>query len=128
MHFLHGCLYIYPIESSVLLAIILHSFSDMFLSLIDSKLILASYRLIFGDELVSILFFICSQGILAGSAGSDSDDHVFTIVDDMNNNGLFHESSEGLLAADEEGERSVASVEEQLRKEMTVYEVCSVSL
>lgn len=28
------------------------------------------------------------------------------------------------LAADEDGERSVASVEDQLRKEMTVYEVC----
>ena len=27
------------------------------------------------------------------------------------------------LVADEEGERSVASVEDQLRKEMTVYEV-----
>lgn len=30
---------------------------------------------------------------------------------------------EGVLAMDEECERSVASVEEQLRKEMTVYEV-----
>lgn len=28
------------------------------------------------------------------------------------------------LAADEDGDRSVATVEDQLRKEMTVYEVC----
>ena len=28
------------------------------------------------------------------------------------------------LVGDEEGDRSVASVEDQLRKEMTVYEVC----
>nr|XP_029118458.1 anaphase-promoting complex subunit 2 isoform X2 [Elaeis guineensis] len=74
------------------------------------------------DTLNRRINFWISKGILAGSAGSDSNDHVFTIVDDMNTNGLIHESSEGLLAADEEGERSVASVEEQLRKEMTVYE------
>lgn len=41
---------------------------------------------------------------------------------DSNQNGLASGSCEG-LAADEEGERSVASVEEQLRKEMTIYEV-----
>lgn len=32
-------------------------------------------------------------------------------------------SSEDLVAGDEEGERSVVSAEDQLRKEMTVYEV-----
>lgn len=42
---------------------------------------------------------------------------------DANKNGLTSGSCEGLLAADEEGERSVASVEEQLRREMTIYEV-----
>ena len=30
------------------------------------------------------------------------------------------------LVADDDAERSVASVEDQLRKEMTVYEVCFV--
>lgn len=37
--------------------------------------------------------------------------------------GVGSGSSEELLAGDEDGERSVASVEDQLRKEMTVYEV-----
>ena len=37
-------------------------------------------------------------------------------------------SCEEILAGDEEGERSIASVEDQLRKEMTVYEVCDVNL
>lgn len=32
---------------------------------------------------------------------------------------------EDLIVGDEEGESSVASVEDQLRKEMTVYEVCN---
>ena len=32
------------------------------------------------------------------------------------------------LPGDEEGDRSVASVEDQLRKEMTVYEVCDMLL
>lgn len=44
-------------------------------------------------------------------------------MSDANRNGLTTGSCEGLLAADEEGERSVASYEEQLRKEMTIYEV-----
>ena len=30
------------------------------------------------------------------------------------------------MMADDDAERSVASVEDQLRKEMTVYEVCSL--
>lgn len=58
--------------------------------------------------------------------GKESDDHVFTIVDEMadtNRNGANSGSCEELLVADEEGERSVASVEEQLLKEMTIYEV-----
>jgi hypothetical protein len=32
-------------------------------------------------------------------------------------------SSEDLVAGDEDGERSVVSAEDQLRREMTVYEV-----
>jgi hypothetical protein len=37
----------------------------------------------------------------------------------------FHHSgsSEDLVAGDEDGERSVVSAEDQLRREMTVYEV-----
>lgn len=59
--------------------------------------------------------------------GKESDDHVFTLVDDMvdtNRNGVINGTCEELLVVDEEGEGSVASVEEQLLKEMTVYEVC----
>lgn len=35
-------------------------------------------------------------------------------------------SCEELLGGDEEGERAVASVEDQIRKEMTIYEVCDM--
>ncbi|XP_058096381.1 anaphase-promoting complex subunit 2 [Magnolia sinica] len=77
------------------------------------------------DTLNRRISFWISKGILAESVGAESDDHVFTIVDDMadtNRNGVNSGSCEELLVADEEGERSVASVEEQLLKEMTVYE------
>jgi anaphase-promoting complex subunit 2 len=60
---------------------------------------------------------------LTESAGAKSDDPLFTIVDsmaDLNKNGL---ASEGCQLMEEEAERSVASVEEQLKKEMTVFEV-----
>lgn len=67
-----------------------------------------------------------SQGIVTESGGADVDDHIFTIVDnvsDTNKNSSTNENSEGFLMTEEESESSVASVEEQLRKEMTVYEV-----
>lgn len=38
--------------------------------------------------------------------------------------GVGSSNSEELLVGDDDGERLVASVEDQLRKEMTVYEVC----
>nr|DAD21287.1 TPA_asm: hypothetical protein HUJ06_022750 [Nelumbo nucifera] len=41
---------------------------------------------------------------------------------DANKNGINSGTCEELLAGDEEGDRSVASVEEQILKEMTVYE------
>lgn len=47
-------------------------------------------------------------------------------VVDTSRNGVNSANCEELLAADDEGERSVASVEEQLLKEMTVYEVYAV--
>ena len=47
------------------------------------------------------------------------------MVDTIKNN-VNSGNCEELLAGDEEAERSVASVEDQLRKEMTVYEVCGV--
>ncbi|KAJ0973209.1 hypothetical protein J5N97_021168 [Dioscorea zingiberensis] len=77
------------------------------------------------DTLNRRINFWVGKGILAESVGTGSEDHVFTIADgmiDTNRNGITNGNSEELLIADEEGENSVASVEEQLRKEMTVYE------
>lgn len=68
----------------------------------------------------------CDQGILAESLGAESSDRVFTLMEGMvetSKNGGDSGSCEELLAGDEEGERSVASAEDQIRKEMTVYEV-----
>ncbi|XP_039133519.1 anaphase-promoting complex subunit 2 isoform X1 [Dioscorea cayenensis subsp. rotundata] len=69
--------------------------------------------------------FWVGKGILAESVGTASNDHVFTIADgmiDANRNGITNGNSEELSMADEEGDNSVASVEEQLQKEMTIYE------
>ncbi|KAK1379565.1 Anaphase-promoting complex subunit 2 [Heracleum sosnowskyi] len=76
------------------------------------------------DVLNRRVSFWISKGILAESFGTDSSDHVFTLVDGMIDNGKTGISSGNCeeLAADEDGDRSVASVEDQLRKEMTVYE------
>ncbi|CAL8992584.1 unnamed protein product [Prunus brigantina] len=66
--------------------------------------------------------FWISKGILAESFGADSEDHVFTLMEgmvDSGKNGGMNGSIEDLIVADEEGESSVASVEDQLRKEMT---------
>lgn len=49
-------------------------------------------------------------------------------MSETNRNGLAKGALEDLSANDEEGERSLASVEEQLRKEMTIYEVCTALL
>ncbi|XP_030956395.1 anaphase-promoting complex subunit 2 isoform X1 [Quercus lobata] len=71
-----------------------------------------------------INFWIC-KGILAESLGVDSNDHVFTLMEGMvetNKNGGNSGSCEEILVGDDEGERSVASVEDQIRKEMTIYE------
>ncbi|KAJ8547942.1 hypothetical protein K7X08_021178 [Anisodus acutangulus] len=69
--------------------------------------------------------FWISKGVLVESMGTDSADHAFTLVETMNDtgkSGTIDGGCEELLAGDEDGERSVASVEDQLRKEMTVYE------
>lgn len=66
------------------------------------------------------------QGVLTESAGPDADDHTFTVVDsmaDVNKNSIANERLAEYQMTEEEGESSVASVEEQLKKEMTVYEV-----
>jgi hypothetical protein len=71
-------------------------------------------------------FILYIQGVLTESVGPDVDDHIFTVVDsmsDVNKNSIVNESSEAFQMNEDEGESSVASVEEQLKKEMTVYEV-----
>ncbi|KAL1551051.1 anaphase-promoting complex subunit 2 [Salvia divinorum] len=76
------------------------------------------------DVLNRRIIFWINKGILAESV-LDSGDHTFTLVEAMAEGGkagVGSGSSEELLAGDEDGERSVASVEDQLRKEMTVYE------
>ncbi|KAB1208114.1 Anaphase-promoting complex subunit 2 [Morella rubra] len=77
------------------------------------------------DVLNRRISFWISKGIIAESLGEDSIDHVFTLMEGMvesSKNGLNSGSCEELLVGDEEGETSVASIEGQLRKEMTVYE------
>ncbi|XP_042049133.1 anaphase-promoting complex subunit 2-like isoform X2 [Salvia splendens] len=76
------------------------------------------------DVLNRRIYFWINKGILAESV-PDSGDNTFTLVEAMAEGGkagVGSGSSEELLAGDEDGERSVASVEDQLRKEMTVYE------
>lgn len=66
-----------------------------------------------------------NQGIIAESVGADPSDHIFTLVDstgDSSKTGATMGSCEEMIG-DEDGDKSVASVEDQLRKEMTVYEV-----
>ncbi|GMH01745.1 hypothetical protein Nepgr_003584 [Nepenthes gracilis] len=69
--------------------------------------------------------FWINKGILTESIGEDFDDHIFSLVDgmaDSNKSGFHVGNNEELLIGDVDGERSVVSVEDQLRKEMTVYE------
>lgn len=58
--------------------------------------------------------------------GADSNDHIFTLVDGTTNTsktGVNTGGCEELLVGDDDGDTSLASVEDQLHKEMTVYEV-----
>ncbi|XP_021299696.1 anaphase-promoting complex subunit 2 isoform X1 [Herrania umbratica] len=77
------------------------------------------------DVLYRRISFWISKGVLTESLGTDPSNHVFTLVDgmvDTSKSGGNSGNCEELLAGDEEPERSVASIEDQLRKEMTVYE------
>ncbi|XP_038707885.1 anaphase-promoting complex subunit 2 [Tripterygium wilfordii] len=67
--------------------------------------------------------FWISKGILLESPGQDLNDHVFTLLEIVDSDeSIGNGRNEELLVGDEEGERSVDSVEDQIRKEMTVYE------
>ncbi|KAJ9554297.1 hypothetical protein OSB04_018342 [Centaurea solstitialis] len=73
------------------------------------------------DTLQRRISFWISKGIIAESSGEDSNDHLYKLVDSMADGGKTGINNEELVA-DDDAERSVASVEDQLRKEMTVYE------
>ncbi|KAG0461711.1 hypothetical protein HPP92_022008 [Vanilla planifolia] len=73
------------------------------------------------DILNRRMSFWISKGIITESEGAESNDRVYCLVDDVrdaNRNDINSETE----VVDEEGERSVASVEEQLQKEMAVYQ------
>lgn len=79
------------------------------------------------DLFICLNYFLIGllQGILADTV-QDSGDHKFTLVEasvESGKTGVNNGSNEELLVGEEDGESSVASVEDQLRKEMTVYEV-----
>nr|GFA77078.1 anaphase-promoting complex subunit 2 isoform X1 [Tanacetum cinerariifolium] len=74
------------------------------------------------DTLQRRVNFWISKGIVAeSSSGGDSSDHLYTLVDSMSDAGKTAVNIEEMIA-DDYAERSVASVEDQLRKEMVVYE------
>ncbi|KAL9424203.1 hypothetical protein AB3S75_036143 [Citrus x aurantiifolia] len=77
------------------------------------------------DVLSRRINFWISKGIIKESVGTGSNDHLYNLVEgmvDSSKNGDSTGSCEELLGGDEDGERSVASVEDQIRNEMTVYE------
>ena len=75
-----------------------------------------------------MLFFFSPlfQGVLTESAGEDATDHMFSLIEgaDSNRAGIHGGKNDELLMGDEDGDTSVATVEDQLHKEMAVYEVC----
>lgn len=76
------------------------------------------------NSLLDIFFIL--KGVIAETLGADSNDHVFTLMEGVGDTGKSAGNSGNCedLVGEEEGDRTVASVEDQLRKEMTVYEVC----
>lgn len=73
------------------------------------------------DTLQRRINFWISKGIVSESSYTDANDHLYTLVDSVTDGGKTGINNEELVA-DDDAERSVASVEDQLRKEMTVYE------
>ncbi|KAL9269422.1 Anaphase-promoting complex subunit 2-like protein [Drosera capensis] len=74
--------------------------------------------------------FWLSKGILAESSGGDSENRCFTLVESIagsNGGDARVGGTDELLMGDEDAQSSVASVEDQLRKEMTIYEMFCVA-
>ncbi|KAI4373861.1 hypothetical protein MLD38_011927 [Melastoma candidum] len=77
------------------------------------------------DVLDRRINFWISKGILAESVEPKSSERAYTILEaaaDAGTSGVNNDSGEEFVAGDEEEDGTVASVEDQLRKEMTVYE------
>ncbi|KAK4771956.1 hypothetical protein SAY86_013731 [Trapa natans] len=77
------------------------------------------------DVLNRKINFWIIKGIIAETMDQEGEGHIYTLLEgsgDSTKNGGDGGSCEELLAVDDEGEGSVASVEDQLRKEMTIYE------
>ncbi|KAJ1271596.1 hypothetical protein BS78_06G139500 [Paspalum vaginatum] len=77
------------------------------------------------DSLNRRISFWTSKGVLTESEGPGADDRTFTVVEsmsDVNKNSIANERLAEYQMTEDEGESSVASVEEQLRREMAVYE------
>nr|GEW34118.1 anaphase-promoting complex subunit 2 [Tanacetum cinerariifolium] len=78
------------------------------------------------DTLQRKVNFWISKGIVAeSSSGGDSNDHLYTLVDNMSDVGKTAVNSEEMIA-DDDAKRSVASVEDQLRKEMLFMRTISL--
>ncbi|CAN6479061.1 unnamed protein product [Victoria cruziana] len=77
------------------------------------------------DVLNRAIGFWISKGLIAESLGTENNDHILTLIEDVgdaNKNSVSTARFGGLLAVEEEGESSMSMVEEQVKKEMTVYE------
>ncbi|XP_045817605.1 anaphase-promoting complex subunit 2-like isoform X2 [Trifolium pratense] len=77
------------------------------------------------DVLIRRINFWINKGVIEESTGAESSDHVYTIVENMaetSKNGGGSGNAQELLGDDVLEDRSGASVENQLRMEMTVYE------
>ncbi|XP_045811340.1 anaphase-promoting complex subunit 2-like isoform X1 [Trifolium pratense] len=77
------------------------------------------------DVLIRRINFWINKGVIEESTGAESSDHVYTIVEKMaetSKNGVGSGNTQDLLGDDEVEDRSRASVENQLRMEMTVCE------
>ncbi|CAE5973394.1 unnamed protein product [Arabidopsis arenosa] len=72
------------------------------------------------DALNRRVNFWISKGVLRESTGANSNSNVLTLVESITDSGK--NEGEELLTGEEESETSIASVEDQLRKEMTIYE------
>lgn len=73
------------------------------------------------DILHRRMSFWIGKGVITDSGAGGSDGHVFTLVDNLTNANKNCISNE-IEGMDEEGESSMVSVEEQLQKEMSIYQ------